>query len=104
MEVTAVAADVTTAEGRAALLAACPAPDILVNNVGGPPVLPPLEATEEQWLAALQDVLMSAVLLTRAVVPGMAERRFGRIVNITSGQVTAPKGEMALSGPRRGRP
>jgi 3-oxoacyl-[acyl-carrier protein] reductase len=99
--VQAVAADVATAEGRAALLAACPSPDILVNNVGGPPVLAPLDITEAQWLSALNDVLMSAVLLTRAVVPGMIERRFGRVINITSGQVTAPRGEMALSAAPR---
>ena len=101
VEVKAAVADVTTADGRAALLAACPDPDILVNNVGGPPVLPPLESTEAQWAAALNDVLMSAILLTRAVVPGMIERRFGRIINITSGQVTAPRGEMALSAAPR---
>jgi 3-oxoacyl-[acyl-carrier protein] reductase len=101
VEVRAVAADVATEAGRAALLAACAEPDILVNNVGGPPVMPPLEATEAQWLSALQSVLLSAVMMTRAVVPGMVERRFGRIVNITSAQVTAPRGEMALSaGPR----
>ena len=101
VEVMAVVADVATAEGRAALLAACPDRDILINNVGGPPVLPPLEATEEQWLSALNSVLMSAVLLTQQVVPGMVERRFGRVINITSGQVTAPRGEMALSAAPR---
>ena len=101
VEVTPVVADVTTAQGRAALLAACAEPDILVNNVGGPPVLPPLEITEAQWRSALNDVLMSAVLLTRAVVPGMIGRRFGRVINITSGQVTAPRGEMSLSAAPR---
>jgi 3-oxoacyl-[acyl-carrier protein] reductase len=101
VEIKAVVADVTTAQGRAALLAACPEPDMLINNVGGPPVMPPLDATETQWLSALNNVLMSAVLLTRAVVPGMVERGFGRVINITSGQVTAPRGEMTLSAAPR---
>jgi 3-oxoacyl-[acyl-carrier protein] reductase len=64
-------------------------------------VLPPLDASEAQWLAALNDVLMSAVLLTQAIVPGMVERGFGRVINITSGQVTAPRGEMVLSAAPR---
>ena len=101
VEVTALRADVTTAEGRAALLAACAEPDILINNVGGPPVLPPLEITEDQWLSALNNVLISAVMLTKAVVPGMVARGFGRVINITSGQVTAPRGEMSLSAAPR---
>ena len=103
VEVAAVAADVGTAQGRAALIAACPEADILVNNTGGPPVLPLDEMTEAQFVAALNAVMMSAVLLTKAVIPGMVARRFGRIVNVTSGQVTAPRSEMALSaGPRAG--
>mgnify|MGYP000993846637 CR=1 FL=1 len=101
VEVLAIAADVTTEEGRAALLAACPAPDILVNNVSGPPVMPVLDTTREQWLSALNDVLLSAVALTQRVVPGMVERGFGRVINITSAQVTAPRGEMALSAAPR---
>src|SRR4051812_13133805 len=70
--VQAVAADVGRPEGRAALLAACPEPDILVNNTGGPPVLPLAETTEAQWVAALNDVMLSAVLLAQATAPGMA--------------------------------
>ena len=101
LDIRAVAADLTTAAGRDALLGACPDPDILINNSGGPPVVPLLEATEAQWLAALQQVLLPALLLTQAVVPAMVERRFGRIVNITSAQVATPRSEMALSaGPR----
>ena len=101
VEVRAVAADLSTPEGRQALLAACPEPDILINNSGGPPVVPLLEASEEQWLAAVNQLLLPALSLTRAVVPAMVARRFGRIVNITSAQVATPRSEMALSaGPR----
>ncbi|HZR80088.1 MAG TPA: SDR family oxidoreductase [Candidatus Binatia bacterium] len=95
--VTAVAADLNTEAGREALLAACPEPDILVNNNGGP--LPGRfeDWDRAKWLAALEANLLAPVLLIRAVVGGMRARRFGRIVNITSAMVKSPHPAMGLS-------
>ncbi len=92
-----VVGDLNTEEGRAALLAACPEPDILVNNNGGPPPTPFQNTTREQWQDALESNLMAPLLLIQAVLPGMRERRFGRIVNITSAMVRAPHAVMGLS-------
>lgn len=96
-EVEAVAADLDTEEGRHRLLSACPEPDILVNNNGGPP--PGFFQTwdEATWLAALQSNLLAPMFMIQAVLPGMRERRFGRIVNITSAMVKAPRAPMGLS-------
>jgi 3-oxoacyl-[acyl-carrier protein] reductase len=91
------AGDITTEAGRAGALAACPAPDILVNNAGGPPLGDWRTFSHEQWLAAADANMVSAILMTRAVIDGMAERRFGRIVNITSAMVKAPIAPLALS-------
>jgi 3-oxoacyl-[acyl-carrier protein] reductase len=99
--VTAVQADVTTADGRKALLAACPDPDILVNNNAGPPPKNFLEIEPEDWSAALDANMIAALALTRAVIPAMKERRFGRIINITSAMVTTPRGHMGLSSGAR---
>jgi 3-oxoacyl-[acyl-carrier protein] reductase len=99
--VTAVQADVTTADGRKALLAACPNPDILINNNAGPPPKNFLEIEPEDWSAALDANMIAALALTRAVVPAMKERRFGRIINITSAMVTTPRGHMGLSSGAR---
>jgi len=95
--VTAVAADVTTVEGRAAILAAAPGADILVNNAGGPPRGDFRSFTAEQWLAAVNDNMVAAIELVRALVDGMMERRFGRIVNITSSAVKSPTADLSLS-------
>src|SRR6185295_8304405 len=72
--------DITTEAGRAAALAACPAPDILVNNAGGPPLGDWRTFTREQWLAAADSNMVAAILLTGAVIDGMAERGFGRVL------------------------
>lgn len=102
-EVTPVLGDVTTEEGRQALLTACPAPDILVNNNAGPRPGPFLEKTREEWLEALDGNMLAALALIREVVPEMRRRRFGRIVNITSAMVTTPRPPMGISsGPRAG--
>ncbi len=95
--VMAVVGDLDTAEGRAALLAACPDPDILVNNNHGPRPgkLDMLE--EADFLAALHANMLSPLALIKAVVGGMRARKFGRIVNITSAQVLMPAPEMGLS-------
>lgn len=101
VEVTPVAGDVTTPEGRARLLEAAPAPDILVNNAGGPPPGMWHEWGEEEWQNALRANMLSPIHLITAVLPGMIERRWGRIVNITSGSVKAPIPALGLSGAAR---
>jgi 3-oxoacyl-[acyl-carrier protein] reductase len=97
VRVVAVAADLDTEEGRAALLAAAPEPDILVNNNAGPAPGRFEDWDHARWLAALEANLLAPVLLIRGVLPGMRARRFGRIVNITSAMVKAPHAAMGLS-------
>jgi 3-oxoacyl-[acyl-carrier protein] reductase len=101
INVTAVAGDITSAEGRAAALKACPSPDILVNNAGGPPPGDFREWEREAWVKALDANMITPILLIRAVVDGMIGRRFGRIVNITSGAVKHPIPELGLSNGAR---
>jgi len=97
VEVTAAPGDITTQAGVDATLAACPAPDILVNNAGGPPVGDWRRFERDQWLAAAEGNMVTGIMLIRAVIDGMAERRFGRIVNITSAVVKQPNPALALS-------
>ena len=97
VSVIAVAADVTTPEGRAAILAASPQSDILVNNAGGPPRGDFRSFTAEQWMAAVNDNMVAAIELVRALIDGMIDRRFGRIVNITSSAVRSPVADLSLS-------
>ena len=101
VDVAAVAGDIATAEGRAAALAACPSPDILVNNAGGPPPGDYRQWDRETWIKALDANMLAPILLIRAVVDRMIERRFGRIVNITSGAVKHPIPELGLSNGAR---
>jgi 3-oxoacyl-[acyl-carrier protein] reductase len=96
-----VAADITSEEGRAAALAACPQPDILVTNAGGPPPGDFRKFAREDWLRAVNANMLTPIELIRATVDGMLSRRFGRIVNITSSAVKAPIGELALSNGAR---
>ena len=100
-EVATVAADVATESGRAAALAACPDPDILVNNAGGPPPGDFRNWGREDWIAALDANMLTPIFLMRAVVDGMAARRFGRIVNITSSAVKMPIPNLGLSNGAR---
>lgn len=100
-KVGSVMADVSLAEGRAALLDACPAPDILINNNGGPTPALLEEIDEDRWTAAVEANMVAPLLLTRAVLPSMKERRFGRIINITSAMVTTPRPHMVLSAGAR---
>jgi 3-oxoacyl-[acyl-carrier protein] reductase len=95
--VNTVKADINTDAGRKALLAACPEPDMLVNNNEGPPPGKIADWDEAQWLAALGANMLPAVLLIRAVLPGMQARKFGRIINITSAMVKSPRPHMGLS-------
>jgi 3-oxoacyl-[acyl-carrier protein] reductase len=99
--VSTVAADITSEEGRAAALAACPQPDILVTNAGGPPPGDFRKFAPEDWLRAVNANMLTPIELIRATVDGMLSRRFGRIVNITSSAVKAPIGELALSNGAR---
>ncbi|WP_295007152.1 SDR family oxidoreductase [uncultured Dechloromonas sp.] len=99
--VQAVAADITTEAGRALVLAACPAPDILVTNAGGPPPGDFRNWDQEAWYAALDANMLTPIFLMKAVVDGMLERRFGRIVNITSSAVKAPISILGLSNGAR---
>lgn len=101
VEVTAVAGDVTTEEGRAALLAALPDPDILVNNNNGPTPRGFLDVGREHWMDALDANMVAPLLLTAAVLPAMKARRFGRIINITSAMVTTPRPHMVMSSGAR---
>ena len=96
-----VLADVTTPEGRAALRARCPEPDILITNSGGPPAAVFKELTHEDWLDALKARMLSALDLIRQTVDGMMARGFGRIVNITSHAVKAPAIGLDLSNGAR---
>ena len=101
VEVIPVLANVATEEGRAALLAACPDPDILVNNAGGPPPGDFRDWSRDDWIKALDANMISAIELIRATVDGMIARRFGRIVNITSGAVKSPISFLGLSNGAR---
>jgi 3-oxoacyl-[acyl-carrier protein] reductase len=101
VKVTAVAADVTTAEGRAKLLAACPDPDILINNAGGPPAGDFREWDEAAWHKAVEGNMITPIMLIKATIDGMIARKFGRIVNITSAAVKAPIAQLGLSNGAR---
>lgn len=99
--VNAVAADITTAAGREAALAACPQVDILVNNAGGPPPGDFRDWDREHWIAALDANMLTPIELIKATVDDMLSREFGRIVNITSGAVKAPIDILGLSNGAR---
>jgi len=101
VKATAVIADITTAEGREATLAACPRPDIVVNNAGGPPPGDFRDWGREDWIKALDANMLSAIEMIRATLDGMIERRFGRVVNITSSAVKAPIAGLGLSNGAR---
>jgi 3-oxoacyl-[acyl-carrier protein] reductase len=96
-----VACDITTAEGRGAALTTCPQPDILVNNAGGPPPGDFRDWDREAWLRAIDANMLTPIELIRATVDAMIERKFGRIVNITSSAVKAPIDILGLSNGAR---
>lgn len=101
--VTAVAADVSTAEGQAALLAACPQPDILVNNNGGPPRKDWTGLDRAAMVEGVIQNMITPIELIKAVTPSMKEKGFGRIVNVTSMSVVSPiEGLDLSSGARAG--
>lgn len=101
--VTGVVADATTAEGRAALLSACPAPDIVLLNGEGPSPALFDTLSEQQWAETAQRSMIAPLMFVQSVLPGMCERGFGRIVAISSAMVKSPNPLMSLShGPRLG--
>jgi 3-oxoacyl-[acyl-carrier protein] reductase len=101
IDVKTVVGDITTEEGRQAALKACAAPDILVNNAGGPPPGDFRNWGREEWVKALEANMISPILLIRAVIDGMIAKKFGRVVNITSGAVKNPIPELGLSNGAR---
>ena len=100
-EVTTVAVDITTEAGRGAALGACPNPDILINNAGGPPPGDFRDWTRDDWIKALDANMLTAIELIKATVDDMIARRFGRVVNITSSAVKAPIEILGLSNGAR---
>ncbi|MFU8823064.1 SDR family oxidoreductase [Yoonia sp.] len=101
VQVTTVAADVATEEGRAALLDAAGAVDILVNNAGGPPPGVWSDWDRDDFIAALDANMLAPIALMKALLPGMIDRGWGRVVNITSGSVKAPIAQLGLSNAAR---
>jgi 3-oxoacyl-[acyl-carrier protein] reductase len=100
-KVHAVAADVASPEGQSALFAACPEPDILVNNNAGPPFKDFRELDRKQMLDGVVANMVVAVELTQKAIDPMVRRKFGRIVNITSGSVKMPLFGLDLSSGAR---
>jgi 3-oxoacyl-[acyl-carrier protein] reductase len=101
VKVTAVPGDIATAEGQAAALAACPDPDILINNAGGPPPGDFRDWDRDAWVRALDANMLTPIMLIKATVDGMIARKFGRIVNITSSSVKMPIEYLGLSNGAR---
>jgi 3-oxoacyl-[acyl-carrier protein] reductase len=99
--ITAVAADVASAEGQKALFAACPEPDILVNNNAGPPFRDFRELDRQKMLDGVIANMVSAVELIQKAIDPMVAKKFGRIVNITSGSVKMPLAGLDLSSGAR---
>lgn len=105
VKVIAVAADITTEEGREAIFTAPEGPgyafDIVVTNAGGPPTGRFQDWQREQWIQALDANMLTPIALIRSTLDGMAKRGFGRIVNITSSAVKAPIDVLGLSNGAR---
>lgn len=101
VSVTPVAADITTSEGRAAVLEAAGEVDILINNAGGPPPGVWANWTREDFIAALDANLLAPVAMMQAVLPAMMGQGWGRVVNITSAAVRAPIAQLGLSNTAR---
>ena len=99
--VTAVAADITNPQGRAEVLDAAGVIDILVTNAGGPPPGMWHDWTEADFLKAIGANMLTPIALMTALLPGMIERKWGRVVNITSQSVKAPIPQLGLSNAAR---
>lgn len=96
-----VAADVATAEGQAAVLEVAGGVDILVNNAGGPPPGMWSDWDREDFIAALDANMLAPIALMKALLPGMVDQSWGRVVNITSQSVRAPIAVLGLSNAAR---
>lgn len=101
VEVTAIAADITTDEGRNQVLEAAGQIDILVTNAGGPPPGMWSDWDREDFIKALDANMLAPIALMKHFLPGMMERGWGRVVNITSQSVKAPIGVLGLSNSAR---
>jgi len=101
VKVTPVAADISTEEGRAKVLAAMPNPDILVNNAGGPPPGMWHDWEREDFIKALDANMLAPIAMMKAVLPSMMEKGWGRVVNITSQSVKSPIAVLGLSNSAR---
>ncbi|KPQ08086.1 MAG: 3-oxoacyl-[acyl-carrier protein] reductase [Rhodobacteraceae bacterium HLUCCA12] len=101
VSVTAVAADITTEAGRAAVLEAAGSVDILVTNAGGPPPGMWQDWDRDDFIRALDANMLTPIALMKALLPGMMERGWGRVVNITSQSVKAPIATLGLSNSAR---
>src|SRR6201996_26341 len=99
--VTEIVGDITTPAGRADVLKACPDPDILINNAGGPPPGDFRNWNRDDWIKAIDANMLTPIELIKATVDGMMSRKFGRIVNITSAAVKAPIEILGLSNGAR---
>src|SRR4029453_15084016 len=87
----------TTKPERQSFLKVDPQPDILINNAGGPPAGIWSDWGEEEWLKAINNNMLTPILLMNAILPGMIERKWGRVLNITSGSVKSPISSLGLS-------
>lgn len=97
-KVTPVRADITTDDGRKALVAASPETDILINNNAGPPPGKFEDWGRNEWMGAIEANMLAPIFMIKLVLPGMRARKFGRIVNITSAMVKGPRfPDMGLS-------
>ena len=101
VDVIPVAADITTEDGRARVLEALGQADILVTNAGGPPPGDWRDWDRDDFIRALDANMLSAIALMQALVPGMMDRGWGRVVNITSGSVRSPIAVLGLSNTAR---
>jgi len=101
VQVTAVAADITTPEGRAKVLEAAGAVDILVTNAGGPPPGMWTDWTRDDFIKAIDANMLTPIALMQALMPGMIDRGWGRVVNITSNAVKSPIAQLGLSNSAR---
>ena len=101
VEIREVLGDLDSPETRAALIGACPDADILVNNNGGPPYKSFSEIGREDILKGVESNMLTPIALVQALAPGMAERKFGRIINITSSSVRTPVAGLDVSSGAR---
>jgi 3-oxoacyl-[acyl-carrier protein] reductase len=101
VNVVTIATDITTEDGRGRVLEAASAVDILVTNAGGPPPGLWSDWTRDDFIRALDANMLAPIALMKALLPGMIERKWGRVVNITSQSVKAPIPQLGLSNAAR---